>query len=169
MTITDNIGYPSHYDDSAERTLGLPSWFDLGNVGWGAQGEPVAADAVLAALDWEAFYAATGRAVPSPSANILRDLAAASLIRLRPLGRWSVTALLVTSWHPSGSGRKRFASFGTRARTQQLSLAMSGFAKAMCGACRLQSLSLSNSLGTRATGLRSNPRVRGHQQPSCVT
>jgi ATP-dependent DNA helicase RecG len=93
MTTTDNIGYPSHYDDSAERTLGLPSWFDLGNVGWGAQGEPVATDAVLAALDCESFYAATGRAVPSTSADILRDLAAASLIRLRPLGRWSVTDL----------------------------------------------------------------------------
>ena len=98
MTTTDNIGYPSHYDDGAERTLGLPSWFDLGNAGWGAQGETIDADGVLAVLDCEAFYAATGRAVPSTSAGILRDLAAASVIRLRPLGRWRVTDLSVISF-----------------------------------------------------------------------
>jgi ATP-dependent DNA helicase RecG len=59
----------------------------------GAQGEAVDADAVLAALDYESFYAATGRVVPLTSVDILRDLAAESVIRLNPLGGWRVTYL----------------------------------------------------------------------------
>ncbi len=92
MTTTDNTGCLSHYGDSATRTLGPPEHCGL-DAGLGVQGEPVDAHEVLAALDWEAFYAATGRAIPSISADILRDLAAESLIRLSPLGGWSVTDL----------------------------------------------------------------------------
>ncbi len=93
MTTTDNIGYVSHHNHGAKRVLGLPSWFDLGDARWGAQGEPVDAAEVLAVLDYESFYAATGRALPSISADILRDLAAESVIRLSPLGEWRVTYL----------------------------------------------------------------------------